>query len=329
MASKEQASSWIGMVKAKGKTGIPLENQSTLILFGAGASYGCDSCSPHNPPLTRNLLDELRTIEGSSWSRLPTSIESAFDYSTEGGFEKGMDSVIDQGYTHSDLQKDLALFLARFGIADRNHNTYVRLVRALRGRLESRKVILSTLNYDCLLDQAVADEFHRIAYRKYGIGPLIIKPHGSCNFLLNTIFSAKDFKHAGIGKFDMPVRTADPYPKSLIEEIQKSLWPPAMRLMTSEKHALHGTTWLNEIRDEWRQIADSAEIIIGIGVRPNSNDAPIWGSLARPEKKVFLVSRDPEARKWCNENGINKHFLNLHFSEAFVEIRKLASRTLV
>lgn len=65
----------------------PVSNQS-LILFGAGASFGSDDRAV--PPLGANLFPALRAFNPDGWGQLPQDLTSRF----EQDFEAGMAALV-------------------------------------------------------------------------------------------------------------------------------------------------------------------------------------------------------------------------------------------
>jgi hypothetical protein len=62
----------------------------TVVLFGAGASYGAGGIQPSTPPLGRDLFDELARQYSRSWGSLAQNVRSLFE---DHGFEAGMEWV--------------------------------------------------------------------------------------------------------------------------------------------------------------------------------------------------------------------------------------------
>ena len=63
--------------------------RNSLILFGAGASYGSDSLGM--PPLGADLFDELQRFNPPGWGSLPSNMSNVF----RNDFEEGMKKYIE------------------------------------------------------------------------------------------------------------------------------------------------------------------------------------------------------------------------------------------
>jgi hypothetical protein len=155
----------------------------TVVLFGAGASYGASGIQPSAPPLGGSLFEEVARLYPRSWGSFVPPVRSLFE--TE-GFEAGMEWVWrNLRQAPQVLQKDLGHFFCRFCIADPDANAYVCLLRGIAAQ-SAEAVMLATLNYEMVLEDAVS-----IAGLPWNYGDvlslgsrvLIAKPHGSCNFI--------------------------------------------------------------------------------------------------------------------------------------------------
>ena len=146
----------------------------TVVLLGAGASYGSEPSSHPAPPLTLDLFDQL--VEQSSIAR---SIDPELKRLFRNDFERGMSEYYDGGkQSVMGLQRDLAKFL--FDFTPSKDNLYRKLVL----KLGIRDVVYSSLNYDMLLERSLPRPGLVIDYG-LGLRPDridILKIHGSVNF---------------------------------------------------------------------------------------------------------------------------------------------------
>jgi hypothetical protein len=60
-----------------------------VVLFGAGASRACDDICPYQPPLGKDLYNELASYFPLTWGRLPTTFHREF----QNDFEMAMDKL--------------------------------------------------------------------------------------------------------------------------------------------------------------------------------------------------------------------------------------------
>ena len=87
---------------------------ATVILFGAGASYGSVGVSPHPPPLGDVLFDQLALVSGSLASKLPADLAAAFR--KKGGFETAMGELAKRNANDDVMrfQRELAAYIVGF-----------------------------------------------------------------------------------------------------------------------------------------------------------------------------------------------------------------------
>lgn len=135
-------------------------NKDVIFLFGAGASYGAGGVLPEQPPLGFQLYSILERTYPGSWGSLSTDIRAAF----RKDFEQGMQLVHDRfGAAIPSLMREMAVYFVQF----RPHNRatlYCRLIEDLSQNGLLERTILSTLNYECLLEFSLVNHGHGIAY---------------------------------------------------------------------------------------------------------------------------------------------------------------------
>ena len=154
------------------------------VLFGAGASFGAGNVFPDAPPLGRDLFDHLQRAYPESWGSLLHDDEVA---TFRDDFEQGFVLLWGkQGESRAQrLIIDMALFFTRFTLV--GPNAYSRLLHLLLAGGTNR-VCFCTLNYECLLEQAISETGLSVFSlgRQIGTnstGLHVLKPHGSCNYL--------------------------------------------------------------------------------------------------------------------------------------------------
>ena len=112
---------------------------ASIILLGAGASYGSGDVSPHRPPLgfgEDGLFVRLEALGGIA-STLPEHLKSKF----RNDFEKGMAEYYE--YSDGDImqfQREMACYRAKFIPGAKN--AYIRLIKTAG----IKRVIYATLN---------------------------------------------------------------------------------------------------------------------------------------------------------------------------------------
>jgi hypothetical protein len=231
-----------------------------------------------------------------------------------------MDKKIEQGFDLVPFHKDIAEYFSRFRFIEGTNNAYSFLLRALKGKITKREVILASLNYDILLDLAVQKEFGTTKiYGEIEKGALLIKPHGSCNFLsfhpnVNTNSLSVMVKKDGISQFDFPTAPSFAKPEVLLKAIRDDPVPPYMRIYASEKLAPIGVSWLNYQQSMLIKNIENAQKVIVVGVRVNYADMPIWGELIKSPAEIYLVNMDQGSRDFLlNRYGNDKNLINDYF----------------
>src|SRR5205823_143573 len=102
-------------------------------------------------------------------------------------FEYGMAELIEKNsHAIAPLMQQMAIFFARFGLKNTDSNSYRKLFKRIKEKGLIDKVILSTLNYECICEAAASLEGIQIEYfgEAENGNAKIWKIHGSCNFKL-------------------------------------------------------------------------------------------------------------------------------------------------
>jgi hypothetical protein len=300
-----------------------------LVIFGAGASKGNGRCYPELPPLGSELLDSLHNFDPHLWPSLK-SLGIPQESISQAPFEKLMDEKIKIGFNIVPYQKSLAIYFSRFTSTDENH-CYNRLIRAIKGQLMDRRIILATLNYDLLLDKALSRELGQVNYGEIGRPPFLIKVHGSCNWLVehHTLGIQGEFVHEikgpEYGKFDFPPLFIFGEQSLIEKKIREDKIPPIMRIYASSKPSPTGTSWLIKEQNRLRAAIQESGRIIVIGARPNEYDDHIWGEIRRTQAAVAFVSPDAASSFFLKErDNTNDIWINARFEESWKTISKMA-----
>ena len=183
---------------------------SSVIVFGAGASYGAGDVVPNRAPLGSELYSELCRYFPRSWGALPDDAGIEFN----NNFENGMRVVWDKyGSATLDLMRHMALYFGQFRPKRAGSTAYAFLAEELKKRGLVHKVTIATLNYECLLEIELTHLGIQISYSLEGTpqGQIkVLKPHGSCNFLPSGISGpAGSIKMGRDAAIDMPVQDLD------------------------------------------------------------------------------------------------------------------------
>lgn len=289
-----------------------------VLLFGAGASFGCGGCSPRPPPLANQLLDDLAKRYSKTWAQLPRGTRKLF----ETGFESGMGKVFDeardkQKWNLADFQKDMARFFSIFTNGRLSDNSYYQFATRYLRPLTSREIALATVNYDCLIEKAIEIAGTKVAYLLEHEGILLLKIHGSCSFIpVHNVKIGGEYRQFG-GHFDSSLRVV---PTNLVDrEIRRQKVQPAMRLFTKKKDILVGGTLLGQMLKEFQSTVAEARLVCVVGVRPNPDDVHIWDHLRDAKGKVFLLSPDDSCGEWIKRfrEGKDSQFHKARFADGY------------
>jgi hypothetical protein len=274
----------------------------TIVLFGAGASFGSGEVYPYPPPLGSGLYSELRKAY-PQWASLPSDLEMKF----ASNFEEGMGEIISKyGMAISPLMQRMAVYFAGFSLRKNSDNLYVSLLSELKRRDKLSKTILATLNYECLLEMSAY--INQIEQSYFDVRPNsanIWKIHGSCSFKFSGMNATRAVRMSGYnlqGGF-----TIVPDLREIISYYNgdTSLYP-AMCLFAKDKPIHVSTDIILEQIRKWQQLVLNATKIIIIGVRPFEEDSHIWNFVANSDAQVVMVGSEKEFMAWCDRKRIRK-----------------------
>lgn len=274
----------------------------SVILFGAGASYGSDSVSPRRPPLGAGLFDELCRAYPEAWGKLPESDRSKF----VPNFELGMKALWDSGsHDVTVLLRCVAHYFTQFR-ADHG-NAYARLLEHLEYRGALDNTYFSSLNYECILETAARNfGFRTIDYAPAATPAsrtlAVWKLHGSCNFLPGSISGAAasiSFSASAVS-WDGEARIADPIEARKF--IEQSAFNPAMAVYMAGKPVNSHPALIREFQTRWAEKVGSARKVGIIGVAPNPADSHIWDPLANTQADVVAIGDRTAIQDWTGSS---------------------------
>ena len=293
---------------------------SSLFIFGAGASYGSGRCTPSNPPLGSKLFMEMQAAGGVAAS-VGSDIASAFAMD----FERGMEMFWEQRNTDvTAFLRDMARFFAKY--EPQAGNAYLELVRMIGSK---RNIVLSTTNYDLLIEHAICKNGKFVAYggRQCPENNIpVLKIHGSCNFLPNLGGASLRGVKFNLGKnaaaIEAGIRIASS-PNEIIEfcNTQDSV-APALAIYSPDKPVIFCKNFVLEQQQLWFQEITQASKIFIIGLRVHLIDEHIWMSLAKSKAELYYVGLEPEAfLKWAKESRVKSAYVMADtFQRAFPRI---------
>lgn len=287
----------------------PLKQPRSLLIFGAGASFGSQSID--RPPLGVDLYHRLKEFDPDGWGALPDDLAVKFGED----FERGMLAMVTT--VHSKLAMRCQLRMAEFFFRFRptGGNAYTRLGRKLNRKLDKAglsEIAFATTNYECLLMRAF-----KVVGITSAIGPVgpktieVCLPHGICNAFsdypisikesANMVFSSPEYSMLG-GSFRLVDSAAE-----FEAMIAKGL-PPAMSYFEPGKRTFNGGDWISEQRTRYSDLAMNARRIAIIGLRINEADSHIWTPIAQSEASVLYCGGGdgPHFLDWVGRNRHGK-----------------------
>jgi hypothetical protein len=271
-----------------------------VFLFGAGASYGSGDVDPAIPPLGSELYDVLARLFTSTWGQIPAPVQSEL----RSNFEVGMGNLIDDyGFAVAPLMQRMAIFFARFGLSKTDENLYSRFFSHLRVKGIISDCLISTLNYECLLEIAAGLNGFRINYFADPIdddsNATIWKLHGSCNFKVSGIDADRSVQFGAAGfELGNSIESINPAEVRRYYSGNTSLYP-AMSLYAKNKPVSMAAPVIRHIQAAWAEKVTAAREIYVIGVRPNPDDVHIWAPIADSQGTFFFVGNQNEFNTWC------------------------------
>jgi len=287
---------------------------SKLVLFGAGASYGCGNVFPKSPPLGGSLFQELQKLYPMSWGNLPQDLEIKF----KKNFEEGMEEIWDKYSTAiPNLMKHMSLYFCQFNLPD-DENLYSKFLENLSDDV-FEQCIFSSLNYDVLLEIAISKQVKQINY--FELNPIggipVWKLHGSCNFIPRNI-SAQNVSFTRGVVFDAGITAVSPNEAIQFSLSSTSLYP-SMCLFMEHKPTQISQSTISEIQKNWQSKVSEMEKILIVGVRPLMKDSHIWKSLTETKAEIGFIGSKSEFNKWSKSRKQNDKYLGNYWENAFDE----------
>lgn len=284
-----------------------------VLFFGAGASHGSSNVLPKSPPTGSGLFNELNKTF-PAWKSLLNSLTEKFNEPY--GFENGM-NYIWENYSElvPDLMQDMARYFVQYELDNSQKDFYSQLIVYL---IENGKIdhyILSTINYDLLIEKALD-----LARREYHYGlesleipnkTLLLKLHGSCNFTVKGIKVKKgmvNYRSAATfyGNGITPLG-----PDQISNYCSSSALYPCMSLYAPGKPNQMARSTIEKIQKNWQKYIKSAEKIIVVGAKPFVSDSHIWDYIAKSKGDLYYIGNKEKFNRWVNEQKIGKPFRQL------------------
>ncbi len=306
-----------------------------LVLFGAGASYGCGavrhiSYDKSNkkvsyingapaPPLGNQLIGELTRFEPDVW--LP--VEGFF---VDKNFERAWENLAEHlGGNRRNLtkyQKSMAKFFFRFlpDPGDLNSINYYLFFAGILRRFADllRKPwngAIATLNYDAMVQVALRQckvpffiDWYQWKYDDLEKRIELCVPHGY-SWLYEEIMDESILDEVdGSDFFSHQIDGIDDF----YDKIESYKHIPLMSYYHPKKENYFGEEFIQNQRERFDALVAQAEHIVIIGVSYNANDHHIWGPLARTGAHIHFVEPHDASQfnAWAQDGNVNKSMTN-------------------
>lgn len=269
-----------------------------VILFGAGASYGAGDIVPERPPLGTQLFAELARCFPRSWGSLPQAASQLFAEN----FERGM-ALLWERFSPAvpTLMQHMAIYFVQFRPRSPGTTLYCRLVRAIEKAGARTRVLLSTLNYECLLEHSISHARILVNYGDFpsSDGITVWKLHGACNLLPEGIAATRDVSFTAAVDFGTAIRAATDLNEVLEFCLGNNALPPVMCLFMPGKPIQVSAGSISAVQAAWRQNVLNAERVAVVGVFPNVEDTHVWDILAEAPGELLYVGRADAFTTWA------------------------------
>lgn len=289
-----------------------------VFLFGAGASKYSGGINKM-PPLGGELFEELKSNFPKTWGNLSLDLIKDFE-NKKVGFEKPMTKLFNETDT-SQLMKDMALYFSQFNIINKK-NLYSKLVSEILNMKLTNNVLLSTINYEGLIEKAIEFCEGRLSYCFEGIEKKkinLVKLHGSCNFL------SKYAKVSGGGQIiglTIGGGGIEAIPFEMVNGYHKgdNQLNPIMAIYAQNKPFQFLPLEIEFITRLWEKSVFLAEKVFIVGVKPNLEDFHIWGPLLKTRAKLYFVFSLEDFNYLRKKTGINEGYLGDTFESTFTKL---------
>ena len=293
-----------------------------VILFGAGASWGGGDIIPEHPPLGSEVYNELARCYPRSWGAFPPTISQTF----KDNFEAGMQVLWDK---HSqvipELMQQMALYFIQFRPRAPGTTLYCALINEIKRHGRTHDILLSTLNYECVLERAISLQGLAVNYGDFPPASdsiTVWKLHGSCNMLPQGISATRGIRFTRGVTFNTTVRVTLDLNEAAAYCLGDNALPPVMCLFMQGKPSQVSPGTIVAIQEAWHALVAKAKKVAIVGVHPNEEDAHLWDALGNTPADLFYIGDVKAFENWCARNRRNKPFevIGTKFKEGFNQL---------
>ena len=314
-----------------------MTSNRTLILFGAGASFGSEPGGATVPPLSACLYDRLSEFSPDLWGALPSPYPELFRADFECAFRQLGDdapSRLSPDFKASadypnrltgPLLRKMADFFLEFVPTD--DSLYLRLARKVKQN--GWHGVLASLNYDLLLPLALDRARMTACLSPWDDNRLrLCLPHGCSALFVEPGRITGSAVLAGLGNrirglrvmFERDVHVAR-------RKLQEEFVPPVMAYFEPGKATVTAPEFLDNQRECLGRAIGAADVAVVIGVRVREHDRHIWDHLRTTAARVvYCAPSTDEFDKWAR--GARPHGRNETlpgtFEASFEEICRYA-----
>lgn len=224
------------------------------------------------------------------------------------------------------LMQQMALYFIQFRPAVPGGTLYCTLGTAIAQLPNPSRVMLSTLNYECLLERSLTAAGLGVDYfdvpTQGDRACAVWKLHGSCNFMPTGIKATRGVSFTRDVLFGTGVLAAGDLNDAVAFCLGDNALPPVMCLYMRDKPVQVSPGSLKELQLRWRaQVAD-AECVVVVGVHPNPDDEHLWEALAETEAVVLYAGDRAAFDNWHTAYRRDRpsRFLGTTFEEALPTI---------
>lgn len=278
----------------------------TLVLTGAGASFGCEHIYPKQPPVSDQLYDELASSFPYSWGSIAGE-------KFRQNFEAGMYEIWQQRSTIvPQLMREMAIYFSQFHSDGSFSDLYSQFLKHIVSNDMEEQIVLSTINYECILELAACNLGFKIDYftdtQSSKEKVILWKLHGSCNFIPKGISATKGVIYTAGVQFGAGIEPIQPNQVPMFCTSNTALYP-AMSIFTQGKPMQICSQIIQRLQGYWASRVTRAGKVVIIGVNPNPNDSHIWNPLANTDAKILYIGNKERFENWISQFRPTKNSL--------------------
>jgi hypothetical protein len=219
------------------------------------------------------------------------------------------------------LMQQMAIYFVQFRPRVPGTTLYCKLVRAIEKAGARERLLLSTLNYECLLEHSIWEAKVPVNYGDFPNrdGITVWKLHGACNFLPADVSAIRSVSYTSAVGFGTPMRPARDLNEVLEFCLGDNALPPVMCLFMPGKPVQVSAGSISNVQAQWQEKVAAAKQVAVVGVYPNPEDTHVWDTLANSTGELFYVGAAAPFDEWTRayRSARPSKVLGEHFDTAF------------